>query len=136
MRNPLNTFPGYALRRAAVSMMADLTTRLENTGLRYSETAVVMLIGANPGIAASTVGRELDIQRANLTRLLARLEEDGFLTRELLDGKSHAVALTAAGQELHDRIAAVVSEFERSMLDRVPPEHRDHLLPALQALWR
>lgn len=136
MENPLNDLPGYALRRAAVSMMADLNARLELTGIRYSEVAVVLLIGANPGIAASVVGRELDIQRANLTRLLGRLEEEGLLSRELLDGKSHAVALTPAGQKLHERIVAVVDEFERAMIERVPPEHREHLLPALQSLWR
>lgn len=136
MRNPLNDLPGYALRRAAVSMMADLTARLEATGLRYSETAVVLLIGANPGIAASAVGRELEIQRANLTRILGRLEEEGFLARERLDGKSHAVALTVAGRDLHDRIADVVAGFESALIERIPEEHRKHLLPALQALWR
>jgi DNA-binding MarR family transcriptional regulator len=136
MRNPLNDLPGYALRRAAVSMMADLTARLEASGIRYSETAVLLLIAANPGIAASAVGRELDIQRANLTRILGRLEEEGLLARQPLDGKSHAVALTPAGQELHRRLAAVVADFERSLIERIPGEHRKHLLPALQALWR
>jgi DNA-binding MarR family transcriptional regulator len=136
MDNPLNDLPGYALRRAAVSMMAELTSRLEASGIRYSETAVILLIGANPGIAASTVGRELEIQRANLTRILGRLEEEGLLGRELMDGKSHAVALTPAGRKLHGRIAAIVADFERSLLERIPDGHRQHLLPALQALWR
>lgn len=96
----------------------------------------MLLIGANPGIAASVVGRELDIQRANLTRILGRLEEEGFLAREPLDGKSYAVALTPAGRKLHSRIAGVVADFERSLIERVPQEHRKHLLPMLQALWR
>jgi DNA-binding MarR family transcriptional regulator len=117
-------------------MMAELTAQLEASGIRYSETAVLLLIGANPGIAASAVGRELDIQRANLARILGRLEEEGLLARQLLDGKSHAVALTPSGQELHRRIAAVVADFERSLIERIPAEHREHLLPALQALWR
>ena len=96
----------------------------------------MLLIGANPGIAASAVGRELEIQRANLTRILGRLEAEGLLARELLDGKSHAVALTAAGRKLHSRLAEVVADFERSLIERIPDEHREHLLPALQALWR
>jgi hypothetical protein len=33
-------------------------------------------------------------------------------------------------------LAEVIEAFERKLLDRVPAEHRDHLLPALNAIWR
>ena len=53
MRDPLPSFPGYALRRAANATAAELSTRLAETGLRQSDVSVLILIGANPMVTAS-----------------------------------------------------------------------------------
>jgi DNA-binding MarR family transcriptional regulator len=134
MRDPLPTFPGYALRRAANATAAELAARLAETGLRQSDVSVLMLIDANPGVTASAIGRRLDIQRANMVPLLKRLE--GLIDRAPIDGKSQGLALTAHGKSRLAEARRVVEGFEAELLERVPPEHRAHLLPALEALWR
>ena len=134
MRDPLPNFPGYALRRAANATAAELAARLALTGLRQSDVSVLMLIDANPGVTASAVGRQLDIQRANMVPLLKRL--DGLIDRAPIDGKSQGLELTAAGRARLGEARAVVEAFEAALLARVPEEHRAHLLPALEALWR
>jgi len=134
MRDPLPSFPGYALRRAANATAAELSARLAETGLRQSEVSVLLLIAGNPGVTASALGRQLDIQRANMVPLLKRL--DGLIARAPIDGKSQGLELTAAGHERLGAARAVVEAFEAELLARVPAEHRDHLLPALEALWR
>ena len=134
MRDPLPNFPGYALRRAANATGAELASRLGEVGLRQSEVSVLLLVAENPGVTASAIGRALDIQRANMVPVLKRLE--GLIDRAPIDGKSQGLALTADGEARLAEARAVVEAFEAELIARVPPEHRAHLLPALEALWR
>ena len=136
MRDPLPSYPGYALRRAANATAAELAGRLTGLGLRQSEFSVLILIAENPGVTASALGRALDIQRANMVPLLNRLENGALIDRAPLDRKSLGLDLTPHGRALLAKARAVIEQFETELIARVPPEHRPHLLPALEALWR
>jgi DNA-binding MarR family transcriptional regulator len=136
MRDPLPQFPGYALRRAANATAAELAGRLAQLGLRQSDASALMLIGENPGVTASAIGRALDIQSANMVPLLKRIEDAGLISRVPIDRKSRGLELTDAGQERLGQARQVIEAFEAELLARVPAEHRAHLLPALEALWR
>ena len=134
--DPLANLPGYALRRAANAMMAELGRRLEAADLRVSEATVLLLVGDRRDLTASRIGSALDIQRANMVPLLARMEKAGLVERVALDRKSFAIVLTPKGRESHARAREITDAFEAELLNRVPAPHRDHLLPALNALWR
>ena len=136
MRDPLPSFPGYALRRAANATAAELSARLTELGLRQSEFSVLILIAENPGVTASAIGRALDIQRANMVPLLNRLEDARLIERAPIDGKSFGLDLTEGGRARLAEARQVVEAFEAELIGRVPAEHRAHLLPALEALWR
>jgi len=136
MHDPLPDFPGYSLRRAANATAAELAARLAELELRQSDASALILIGTNPGITASAIGRQLDIQRANMVPLLKRLEEAGLIARTPINGKAQGVELTASGRDKLDAAMAVITAFEAELIARVPEEHRAHLLPALSALWR
>lgn len=136
MKDPLKSLPGYSLRRAANAMVAELSARLAAIDLRHTEASVLILVGANSDLTASALGRMLDIQRANMVPLLGRLEGAGLLYKEPLDGKSHALLLTNDGKAKLAEAMAIITEFESELLARVPAEHRDHLQPALDALWQ
>lgn len=136
MIDPLLDLPGYALRRAGAAMMAEFARRLEPLGLRYADVSALLLIGANPTLTASQLGRMLDIQRANMVPLLGRLTDAGLITRRPLDGKSHSLHLTPAGEDKLAEARRVIETFEAWLIGRVPAQHRDHLKPALDALWR
>ena len=136
MEDPLTSFPGYSLRRAANAASGELAQRLSAVGLRQSDASLLMLIEANPGATASALGRRLDIQRANMVPILKRLEDAGLITRAPIDGKSQGLALTEAGRAKLAEGRNVIEQFERELLERIPAEHRAHLLPALDAIWR
>lgn len=136
MRDPLPQYPGYALRRAAHATAAQLSARLADFGLKQVDASVLLLVEANPAITASALGRHLDIQRANMVPLLKRLEDAGWIDRTPIDGKSQGLTLTASGKALVGKAHAIIRAFEADLLARVPAQHRDHLLPALDALWR
>lgn len=136
MKDPLIDLPGYSLRRAASAMMAEFVARLAPLGLRLSDMSALLLIAANPGITASQLGRMLDIKRANMVPLIARLEAARLVLRRPLDGKSHALQLTETGDARLIEARRLIDQFENDLLERVPHEHRAHLKPALDALWR
>ena len=136
MDDPLLELPGYSLRRAANAMMAELGAQLAVIDLRQADASALIVIGANPGVTASRLGRVLDIQRANMVPLLNRMEEAGLIRRDPIDGKSLGLSLTPAGQDKLAETRAIILSFEDSLLARVPDEHREHLLPALDSLWR
>ena len=136
MRDPLPSLPGYSLRRAANATAAELAVQLGEIGLRQVDASILILIGENPDVTASALGRQLDIQRANMVPVLKRLEDDGLIVRNPLDGKSQGLMLTDAGEQVRNSARDLIEAFETELLSRIPAEHRDHLLPALDALWR
>ena len=135
VENPLANLPGYALRRAASSVTADLASRLAPLGLRVGEAAVLLLIAGREDMTSADIGRILDIQRANMAPLLARLDATGLLERRALNRKSQAIVLSNEGLAAMPRIRAVTSQFEADVMARIPEAHRPHFVPALHALW-
>ena len=132
--HPLAQLPGFALRRAANAMMAELATALAPLDLKISDTALLMLVQGRRDMTSSRIGELLDIQRANMVPLLARLESAGLIERVPIDRRSSAIVLTAQGQAQHDAALAIITRFEHDLLARIAPEHRDHFLPALTNL--
>jgi DNA-binding MarR family transcriptional regulator len=133
---PLSSLPGYLLRRAANAMMAELAIRLAALDLRISEATVLLLLDGRTDLTSANIGKVLDIQRANMVPLLARLEGAGLIRREPLDRKSLAILLTDEGRSCRAQVDAITQQFEDDLLARIPPDHRPHLVPALQALLR
>jgi DNA-binding MarR family transcriptional regulator len=132
--NPLTTLPGYTLRRAANTMMAELATRLATIDVRISEASLLMLIAGRDDMTSSEIGKALDIQRANMVPLLNRLENAGLIERHPLDRKSQAIVLTAQGEVRHQQARKVTADFEGDLLARIPSAHRQHFMPALLSL--
>jgi len=133
---PLSSLPGYLLRRAANAMMAELAIRLAALDLRISEATVLLLLDGRTDLTSANIGKILDIQRANMVPLLARLEGAGLIRREPLDRKSLAILLTDEGRSCRAQVDAITQQFEDDLLARIPPDHRPHLVPALRALLR
>jgi DNA-binding MarR family transcriptional regulator len=132
--DPLAALPGYVLRRAAGTMMAELANRLAVIDLRVTDASVLLLIAERSDMTSSEIGKVLDIQRANMVPLLNRLAVAGLIARRPIDRKSQAVVLTEAGLAQLRQVRAITGQFEQDLLDRIPAQHRAHFVPALQAL--
>jgi DNA-binding MarR family transcriptional regulator len=135
LENPLASLPGYALRRAASATMAQLATRFAAIDLRISDASVLQVIGTSTDTTSAEIGKVLDIRSANMVPLLLRLEHANLIKRPPIDRKSQAIVLTDEGLRRLDAVRAITAAFEAELLQRIPQQHRNHLLPALQALW-
>ncbi len=116
--------------------MAAFARDIEVLGLRTVEATILQIIQENSGISQSALGRLLDIQRANMTPIAARLEARGLVRRIPSDGRSLGLELTDMGQDLAQQVRLRVEAFEAEVFAAVATEHRPHLLPALRAIWQ
>lgn len=132
--NPLKQLPGYLLRRASAATMGALAKRLEEIELTPSEASVLLIIRENPEIIQSEIGRMLGIVSANMTPLVARLEEREFVKRMPIDRRSFGLKTTRRGAQAAERAFAAMQEQEALLIEAVPAKHRAAFLQALNDL--
>lgn len=132
--DPVKTLPGYALRRVSATVMARLAVRLERFQLRPAEATVLLVIGANPGVKQSQIGRLLDIASANMAPLTARLVDRGLIIRQAVDGRSQGLRLSEAGRRMAHKARTTMEEVEADLLARIPEDDREGFLRGLVAL--
>jgi DNA-binding MarR family transcriptional regulator len=135
MNDPLSKLPGYLLRRASSSVAVRLAGMLTPLDLRMVDVSILLWIEANPGITQSEICRALDIQRANMAPIAARLSQRGLVERQPVDGRSQGLALTEAGLALAAEARILTNAFEAELTARVPEALRVHIVPILTALW-
>ena len=133
--DPLLSLTGYVLRRASLASQAILGQRLAPLELRPYEATLLLLVEASPGVTQSEAGRLLDIQRANMVPVVARLVARGLIQRKPVDGRSQGLWVTRSGQSLMRKVQRIVATDEAALMRRVPEEMQQMVLPILMALW-
>ena len=133
--DPLLSLTGYVLRRASLASQAKLGQRLAPLELRPYEATLLLLVKASPGVTQSEAGRLLDIQRANMVPVVARLAARGLIQRKPVDGRSQGLWVTRSGQSLMQKVQRIVATDEAALMRRVPEEMQPMVLPILMALW-
>jgi DNA-binding MarR family transcriptional regulator len=125
---------GYHLRRAQVVMFQDFADAMAETGVSPGQIGVLLLVAANPGINQTTVGNALGIDRSTLVSMLDRLEERKVVARtpSPRDRRSHALILTAKGQEFLASLLPQLDLHERRIAARLDARERATLIDLLR----
>lgn len=74
------------------------------------EATVLLVIGANPGVIQSEVGRLLGIASVNMALLVARLADRELIERDAVDGRSQGLKLSDAGRRRSLRSKAAAAK--------------------------
>ncbi len=132
----LDELIGYTLRRAQVAMFLafhEATRGLEITPPRF--TALV-IVGANPGIGQSALGRVLGIARSGAMMLTDWMEQRGLAERHQRPGDRRAwgVYLTARGEREVARMKRRVLAEDRRRSAKLGAGERRRLLALLKKL--
>jgi DNA-binding MarR family transcriptional regulator len=133
--NPLDHQLGYQLRRASVTMLADLGAVLGDLDLRVTEASILLVIGANPDVTQSDIGRVLAIQRANMVPLTALLTRRKLIRRVSTKGRAQALRLTPSGRAAADECLRRIAAHEAKFLPALPKTERAALVALLRAIW-
>ena len=132
----LDELLGYPLRRAQLAMFDafdEATRGLRMTPPRF--TAMVV-IGANPGLSQTLLGRVLGIARSGAMLMTDLLEERGLVERRHLpeDGRAWGLHLTPQGARLVERMKRRVMASDLKKATILSAKERRELLRLLEKL--
>jgi DNA-binding MarR family transcriptional regulator len=134
--NPLEDLLGYQLRRASQAMLGDLVSALDGFALRPTSVSVLLLVASNPGITQSRIGQVLDIERANMVPMTAKLAKQGFITRSQADGRSHGLHVTVEGKATVGKIRKRITSHEEKFWRDTKINERETILALLKSFWK
>jgi len=134
--DPFEGLLGYHLRRLSLLVMADFTEALAPLGLKPAEASVLYAVGATAGLTQSDIGKMLGIQRANMAPLIAGLIKRGLIERDRVDGRSHALRLSQAGQTARAAAWAANQAHEDRIFGPLGPQARIKMAAQLRDLWQ
>ena len=132
----LDELLGYSLRRAQVRMFVAFHEATRGMDITPPRFTALVIIGANPGISQSTLGKVLGIARSG-----AMLVTDWFEARALVerrrrpdDGRAWGLHLTAKGAKLVERMKRRVLRLDRMRTPGLTEADRRALLRLLDKL--
>jgi DNA-binding MarR family transcriptional regulator len=130
---------GYHMAQADIPAKAAFYKYIgEPLQLRHVEFTILMLVKANPGVTQKQLSQTLAVTAPNITILLDRLVEKGWIERSKseADRRVQHVHLTAEGARLAARSYELSLGAEQEMLRHLTPGERTMLLELLDKVAR
>src|SRR3954469_10143616 len=125
-----------AFNRFYTARIGALRDGLLATAHPLPEARVLYELGQRQTTDAGDLRRALELDAGYLSRLLARLENQGLLARERSrdDARRQLVALTGAGREAYATLDARSAAEIGTLLDGLPTEDRARLRAAMETV--
>lgn len=132
----LADFIGFHLRLAQEASFHAFARHVGVTDLRPGRFAVLALIGENPGISQTVLGRICGRDKSSLTPALDDLERRGLIARQRLphDRRSYALMLTPAGKSMLHELMAHAKAHDLELDRIVGVENKDAFLGTLRRI--
>jgi len=131
--------PDLAARlRLAIARTARRLRQETGSELSPSLSSALATVERHGPLTPSELAERERVQRPTATRLVARLEEDGLVTRtaDPSDGRSFLVAVTGEGRALLARMRRRKDAYLAERLKRLDPSERATLAEAAAILER
>jgi DNA-binding MarR family transcriptional regulator len=132
---PINKVLGYLLRRVSSLSMVALAETLTDEDLRITEISILNQIAQAPNTTSSEIGRQLGIQRANMTPLITGLVDKGYLKTKPKDGRSQALSLTRKGRTAYQQAWKLVEQHEQQFFSDLTSSEQQELFHLLTKIW-
>lgn len=110
-----------ALQRATHHTLHALSTALSDLNLSPAEINALANLGEGGTLSVRQLSERAGTRASTLTGLLDRLENRGYLVREVdpADRRSFRLPLTDQGREVAARARAAITDLERTALSRL-----------------
>jgi DNA-binding MarR family transcriptional regulator len=135
-RGLLTSLLGYQLRRTQSAVFADFAATFGKAGeaLTPGEFGLLVLVERNAGLSQMALARALGIDRSTLVPILNRLQARGLLVRRAspTDGRTHALALTPAGEKALARYMRLVKAHEKRIAGGLSESEARSLIELLE----
>ena len=104
-------------------------------GLSPAQFDVLAQVGVREGCTQQELAEALLVTKGNVTQLLDRMEDAGWLTRRQ-EGRTKRVWLTAAGRALREQAVPAQEQFMARQLMALAPVEQRQLAALLRTLDR
>jgi len=117
------------LIRLEARMQAAVGERLRAIGVSISQCDVLTTLTEQEGVSQQELAKRLYVTKGNISGLIDRLEEAGFVERRSTasDRRQHAIYLTKAGRQMAEKAIAVQHRWIASTLGRMTEAHLEAL---------
>ena len=110
--------------------------RTKDTGLTPSQIQALRHIGYHQVMSQQELVEDMGVDKAAVTRLVAGLEELGYITRtaDPRDGRAKVLRATEAALQVKDDAIALEEAYYNWLLEGLEPQQREVLFEALEIL--
>jgi DNA-binding MarR family transcriptional regulator len=132
----LDDLLGFQARMAHVAIYRDFNASLADLQISQRHTALLWLIGANPGVSQAALGATLGMDSATMVGVIDRLEKDGRVMRKLsrVDRRRRELYLTPAGAKLLQKVKKAVVRHDQRFKTRFNERDLAALMDGLQKI--
>ena len=132
----LADFIGFHLRLAQEASFQAFARRVREYEMRPGRFAVLALIGENPGISQTALGRAAGRDKSTLTPALDNLVRRALVKRRRVasDRRSYALSLTPKGEKLLEQLTLHARAHDRLLDELVGLKHKPEFLRTLRRL--
>lgn len=125
---------GFLLRMAQLKAFDFFFRTLEDEDLRPGEFTVIWVIHLNPGLRQGTFARHLKIKPAHMTKLIARLVDQGLVHRAVPedDRRSVRLSLSPEGNAFVERYRDQFLHLHLAERSNLSPEEAQTLIHLLR----
>jgi len=136
--DPLHVATVREFSRFYTRRLGTLDEGLLDTPWTLTEARVVFELGQAPSTDMAALRTSLDIDSGYLSRLLAKFDAAGLISRtaSAADGRRQALALTAAGKRLHRTLGERSNRQVASLLAPLAAPARESLVGAMRTVMR
>ena len=114
MESFLDQSPGYLINMTALLLKRELSSLLnrEKLNVTTEQWAILNRLNENSGLSQNEVAKLTFKDNANITRMLDKLEQKGFIQRQMdpNDRRTWKVSITKDGRKVRDSIELLAKE--------------------------
>ncbi|MEU9039974.1 MarR family transcriptional regulator [Streptomyces sp. NPDC048352] len=129
----IQALPSWLVGRVAARGRGLVAEAIAAEGLKLMHHAVLAATAEYGPVAQAELGRRLAVDPKDMVGILNHLQEAGLILRapDPADRRKNAVTVTAEGEAVLERCAALAEAANAELLAPLTPEERDTLLALL-----
>lgn len=107
-------------------------------GLGEMHHAYILSVCAEPGISQEELACRIFINKSNVARQLAQLEQKGFIIRQSdqKDARRLRIFPTGKSLALETEIRSILANWNQTLLAEIPAEQQEAVLSGLQTIMK
>lgn len=123
----------FRLSRVYNQSLRESQQHLKKWSLSAAQFDILAQVGAHGRLSQQELADKLFVTKGNITQLLGKLEELGFVAREQ-EWKTKYVSLTEKGKALFDDVVPVQEQFQASQYNALDRDEKRQLLDLLKKI--